>query len=199
MNFNELNKKRYAAKSFTGEKMSQEQLNAIKDAIRYAPSSLNIQPWKVKIVDDKETLAKLYEHSFENMQVKNASHIFVFCAIKDLNPRKDSIFNSLKEINFPADKLKWYGDVVSRVLDNMNPQETLHYGQLQIYMALQNAWLACADQGIAGCAIGGFDPKGYTKVLEIGEDLVPTIVLASGIPNDTPRPKMRVSEEEVFF
>ena len=41
--------------------LSEDKLTKLKEAIRLAPSSFNWQPWKIKIIDDKETLTKLTE------------------------------------------------------------------------------------------------------------------------------------------
>jgi len=54
---------RRSVREFTGEPVSQEHLNAILEAGRWAPSGLNNQPWKFKVVSSGEMKKELAECS----------------------------------------------------------------------------------------------------------------------------------------
>lgn len=45
MNFLELTQKRFSARKFTAEPVSQEDLDYIMECVRLAPSACNKQPW----------------------------------------------------------------------------------------------------------------------------------------------------------
>ena len=50
---------RYATKSFDQtKKVSENDLNEILEAIRLAPSSFGLQPWKLIVVDNKQIRKK---------------------------------------------------------------------------------------------------------------------------------------------
>lgn len=53
-NFLDLCQERFSARKFTGEPVSAEDINYVKEAIRLAPSAANRQPWKfLFVVSDK--------------------------------------------------------------------------------------------------------------------------------------------------
>src|SRR3989344_3295438 len=84
MNFKQLVMGRYAAKSFDGRKISQDKIDELFELIRHAPSSWNLQPWKVKVVTEEETKRKLAPASWNQPQVTSCSHLLVFCADSDI-------------------------------------------------------------------------------------------------------------------
>ena len=43
---------RYATKKFDGKVIDDNKIDQLFEMIRYAPSALNLQPWKVKVVTD---------------------------------------------------------------------------------------------------------------------------------------------------
>ena len=59
MEFKELLMARYATKKFDGKIIDDGKIDQLFEMIRYAPSALNLQPWKVKVVTDIETKKKL--------------------------------------------------------------------------------------------------------------------------------------------
>lgn len=60
MNFLELTQKRFSARKFTTEPVSQEDLDYIMECVRLAPSACNKQPWKFIIVRSNEAKEKLW-------------------------------------------------------------------------------------------------------------------------------------------
>lgn len=59
MTFKELSQKRFSARKYTGEAVSQEALDYIMESARLAPSAVNYQPWRFIIVKSDEYKAKL--------------------------------------------------------------------------------------------------------------------------------------------
>jgi nitroreductase / dihydropteridine reductase len=45
----------------------------------------------------------------------------------------------------------------------------------------------------------GFSPEEYSKILKLPKNLVPTALCPIGYAADTPRPKIRLSKEEIFI
>ena len=59
MEFNEVIKDRYSCKKFDGRPVDKEQLNAILEAGRLAPTAKNLQEQRVYVVQSAEGLAKI--------------------------------------------------------------------------------------------------------------------------------------------
>jgi len=55
----DLVKKRYSCRDYQPTNVEQEKLNYIMECIRFAPSAVNKQPWRFRIVSNKEDMAKL--------------------------------------------------------------------------------------------------------------------------------------------
>jgi len=198
MEFNEILKKRYATKLFTGEKISSKQLENLKESIRLTPSSFNLQPWKVKIIEDKGILKKLQTASWNQPQISTASHLFVFCYMKDLEENKNLLFNSLKD-KMPEEKFNEFKKYIEDSFNNASKENLSLMSQREIFMSLENLMISATSQGFASCPMGGFDSKQYKEILNIPENLVPVVICPVGIAADEARPKFRFENKDIFF
>ena len=60
------------------KKVAPSDLELIKEAVRLPPSSYGLQLFKVIIIEDQE-LKKLVQSSYNQNQIIDCSHLFVFC------------------------------------------------------------------------------------------------------------------------
>ena len=72
-------------------------------------------------------------------------------------------------------------------------------GELEIGFPAQNAMLAAHALGIGSCAVLGFSRTAVRKILEIPEELEPTLLISLGYPRDVPEPYPRRSWSESVF
>jgi nitroreductase len=194
----ELIKKRYAVKDFTGEKISKKFLNQLKEVIRLAPSSFNWQPWKVKIVEDKKTLQELQKRSWNQPQIGNASHLFVFCRTNSLKENNKKLIENLKK-NLKKEKVKAFQKISNNYLSKMSKENQERMSERELFLAVENLLLTAVDLGYGACPVGGFEADKYSKILKIPKNLKPVVVVPIGIPNDKPRKKYRFPKKEIFF
>ena len=61
MDFKDLVTKRFSARKYTTEAVSDKQLHYLLECARLAPSAVNKQPWKFIVVKSEEAKAKLRE------------------------------------------------------------------------------------------------------------------------------------------
>ena len=59
MEFTEVIKNRYSCKNYDGKQVTKEQLQAILEAGRVAPTAKNLQEQKIYVVQSEEGLAKI--------------------------------------------------------------------------------------------------------------------------------------------
>lgn len=71
---------RYATKKMNGKSVPQEKIDLILEAARLAPSSSGLQPYKVIVVSNPDLKQTLLEHSFNQSQIVDCSHLLVFAA-----------------------------------------------------------------------------------------------------------------------
>ena len=114
MDFNEIMTKRYATKKFDSKSIPEESVTKLKEFIRFSPSSFNIQPWKIKIITDSETKQKLLPASWNQEQITSCSHLFVFCANKDLLSVIEKIKTQIVEGGTPVEKIQGNIDMMKR-------------------------------------------------------------------------------------
>jgi len=79
----ELIKKRWSPYAFSDKKIEQEKINSLFEAIRWAPSSFNEQPWRIIYAtkDDREEFDKVASLLSEgNAWAKNAYMLILVCS-----------------------------------------------------------------------------------------------------------------------
>lgn len=64
---------RYSCRSFTGEAIGQEQVKAIAQAAVQAPSALNLQPWKIVVIQDKALIEEMDAATMELLSREDQS------------------------------------------------------------------------------------------------------------------------------
>lgn len=199
MDFEKIIHERYATKLFDGRKIPDSKVSKLLDMIRYAPSSFNIQPWKIIVITDANTKEKLAPASWNQPQITSCSHLLVFCADKDVAANIDRLEQLMIKNGAKPEDAKKYTDMMRNFEKNLNEEQKLAWAQRQAYLALGNALNGSKSLGFDSCPMEGFDPKEYAKILNLPANLVPTALCTIGNASDKPKPKLRFPEEEVFI
>jgi nitroreductase len=77
---------RYAVKKFDpSKKISSEIWSVLEQSLVLSPSSFGMQPWKFFVVDNPNLRQQLLEHSWNQTQVVEASHLLVLAIKKDMS------------------------------------------------------------------------------------------------------------------
>jgi nitroreductase len=151
--------------------VSQEQLRALVEAARWAPSSHNDQPWNFIICDRTHTL-EMYEKVLSTLKghqqpwVQKASLLVVVTARSHLIYKNK--FNEWAEYDT---------------------------GAAAISMALE-----AADLGLMAHQIGGFDKEQICEIFQLPDNVKPMTIMAIGYeaePDALPRERSPVAER--FF
>ena len=190
---------RYATKKFDGRKIPETKVSELLEMVRFAPSAINLQPWKIKLVTDQKVKELLRPAAFNQEQVTSCSHLLVFCA----DPDYDSLINRLgallKTNNVPEEMQKMVIGMAVQFTGPMSPEQRLAWSQAQTYLALGNALNGATSLGFDSCPMGGFDPKEFSRILKIPAPLIPTMLCPVGYAADKPMPKLRFPKEEIVF
>lgn len=197
---------RYATKKFdTNKKVSEDDLEVLKKAIQLSVSSYGLQLYKVLVIENKEIRKKLKLASWNQSQVTDASHLFVFCNYTDAKPESiDEFLNLTADIrNLSLEKLQGYGDFIKTKLEEKSAAERYYWLKSQTYIALANLLSACAALKIDACPMEGFDAEEYNSILGLREnELNASVIVAVGYRSDEDRtqdlPKVRKPAELLF-
>ena len=194
MNFLEIAQKRYAAKAYRNEKISEAKIKELAEILRLAPSSVNSQPWKFAIIGDEALKADLAGHSFFNEQkIKEASHLVVFFA-KDNVAEFEENFKKVA----PQPILEFYAGM--KAGDEKNAKT---WFQKQVYISLGFFLAACGVEGIDATPMEGIDTDYYSEKLQV-EGYKAVLAVAVGYHSEadsnhpSKTPKRRLPLEEVM-
>lgn len=161
---------RYATKKFNPEKsLADSDLELVKEAIRLAPSSYGLQLFKVLIIKDEALKEKLKAVSYNQSQVSESSHLFVFCNYTKVFEQDIDLYikTRSKIQQQPVNELQGYGEFLKNNLLKKNTTETSIWTTNQVYIALAHLMTACATLQIDSCPIEGFDIDKYNDILDL--------------------------------
>ncbi len=195
MEYKDVVMKRYAARAFTGQKAPEEKIDELIDLIRMAPSALNLQPWKIKVIRDQATREMLGPAVFGQTQAVNCSHLLVLCANTDVEDVLAKAEKSMKEAGVPAEWLAHAMGMATQIKANLTPA----WAQQQVFFALSNAVYGAKSLGLDSCPMTGFDPAQVSRVLGLPAHLVPTALCPVGYAADAPMPKARLSRSDFLI
>ena len=208
---------RYATKKFDPNKqVSDQDIATLKEAIRLSPSSYGFQLYKVIIVTDQKIKKELMKHSYYQSQVRDCSHLFVFCSYKKVKPEHIDEFIALMEEARESDKeetlkekfeskakIKAYGIIAKTDLGNRDSDDALNWMKKQCYIALTHLMVAAADMKIDTCPFEGFKSDAYDRILGLEDrNLTSTVLCPVGYRSEDDRhqhrKKVRKPNERLF-
>ncbi|WP_445159189.1 NAD(P)H-dependent oxidoreductase [Mesohalobacter salilacus] len=175
---------RYATKSFDDKKLlPEEKILNLKRAFNLTPTSYGLQPLKLVVLSDKTVQEKLYKASFNQEQVKTASHVFVLCVEKNIDQLFiENHFELVKQTRrTPDEVLKPFRDFLIEDFSKKNSKQLKEWATNQAYLAIGNMLTVCALEKVDACPMEGFDAKSYASILGLNTSKIePVLVMPVG-------------------
>ncbi|WP_177734086.1 NAD(P)H-dependent oxidoreductase [Flavobacterium inviolabile] len=198
---------RYATKKFdAAKKISNEDLETIKEAIRLSASSYGLQPYKIFIVEDPELRAKIQPAAWGQSQIVDASHLVVFANITNFGTEQIDAFmdNIVATRNIPMESIQGYGDFMKTTLTALSEEARNTWTSKQTYLALGNLLTAAASLKIDATPMEGFEPAKVNEILGLTEKgLNASLIATLGYRHEEDATqhyaKVRKSNEELFI
>lgn len=157
---------RYATKRFIpSKKVSGEDLEKLKEAVRLSVSSYGLKLYKVLIITDQELKERLRVVSWNQRQITGCSHLFVFCNYTNVEAEHIDDFITLqaKIQEIDPENFRAYADFMKIKLSEKSQEEKTNWIQKQPYLALSNLLMACAELKIDACPMEGFEQDKYKR------------------------------------
>ncbi|MER6271130.1 malonic semialdehyde reductase [Streptomyces sp. 900105755] len=156
------------ANTFTDEPVTDEQVQAIYDLVKYGPTSMNQSPLRVVLVRSPEARERLVQHMAEGNQKKTATAPLVAILAAD-----NEFHEELPELfpHFPQAKDAVFGD------------RAVREGSAALNAALQAAYfiIGVRAAGLAAGPMTGVDFAGIQKEF-LDDDHTPFVVVNIGKP-----------------
>ncbi len=189
---------RYAAQRFDGRHVPEETIRELLELIRLAPSAIDLQPWRIRVVTDPAIKERLLPASHNQHGVTTCSHLLVFCA----DPDYDGLIRKLEGLiraNGLPDAVREVAVSQARMATgSMIPQQRLAWSTAQTYLAAGNALNGAKALGLDSCPMDWFDQELVTEILALPAPLVPVMLCPIGYGADEPGPKLRHPIEELL-
>ena len=197
--FREIVMGRHAAQRFDGRAVPDETIGELLELVRLAPSSLNLQPWRIRVVSDAATKERLLPAAYDQAGVSTCSHLLVLCADPEFEALLGKVDALLCANGVPDTEREASLAMARQFTAPMSSKQRLAFATLQCYLALGNALNGAEALGIDACPIDGFDAGAVVRILEIPPPLVPVVLCPVGYAADRPGPKLRFPVEELLL
>ena len=167
---------RYTAKKYDASKrISAEDMQVIKEALRLSASSINSQPWKFVVLESDEAKQRFHDsfankHQFNQPHAKEASHTILFSYDPKFTKEKYAkrVDAEVTSGHLPEDRYNMmldgaYGFAQANTDENgFNG----HWTKAQVYIALGNLLHTLARLGIDSTPMEGVDSELIGQILK---------------------------------
>ncbi|NJC25731.1 NAD(P)H-dependent oxidoreductase [Neolewinella antarctica] len=172
---------RYATKKFDATKQAGEaDISVLKQAVNLAATSFGLQPFRVAVVTDQAIKDKLKAAAYDQTQVADASHIFVFAAKKTMSAEyvDDFIKMTAQQRAIPLESVEGYGEYIKGSISSHDDEFILNWNKRQAYIALGTLLAAAAEQRLDACPMEGFEPAKFDEILGLADKGLTACVIA---------------------
>lgn len=172
---------RYATKKFdNNKKINKTDLAFLKEAIRLSVSSYGLQPYQILIIENPEIRNQIKEVAFNQNQITDASHLFVFANYTDLTTEHidEYIANTAQIRNIDIKDILGYGNFMKNIFESKSSSEINDWAAKQTYIALANLVHAAAELKIDVTPMEGFIPEEVNKILNLEEKKLNSVLIA---------------------
>ena len=162
---------RYAAKAMNGEKVEQEKIDNIIEAISLSPTSSGLQPFEVIVITNQELKEKIRPISWNQSVITDCSHLLVFAAWDTYTPERiNKMFDLTNTVRgFKNEGWENYRQMLLSSYPQKDAEVNFNHAAKQAYIAFSQAISAAAFQGVDTTPLEGFDADALDEILGLRE------------------------------
>lgn len=176
MNVTEAIETRRAVKHYIpGHEMPESDLKELIRLVKLAPSSFNMQNYRILVIRDSELRKAIREAAWDQAQVTDASVLFIMCA--DLNAHKED--PSIYWNHAPQEVRDILGPMIKPFYEG-NEQLIRDEAIRSSALAGMTLMLAARELGYDSCPMVGFDPEKVAGLINLPDDHVLSFMIPVG-------------------
>ncbi|MFO7727152.1 MAG: nitroreductase family protein [Desulfonatronovibrio sp.] len=193
--------RRRSIRKFLDRELTSEEIDKILEAARLAPSGLNAQPWRFRVVRDRQDISWLAREAVKGQRwVGGAKAVFICCA--DLGRYLEDAGASVRMLRdsgvLPPEMLAGIEEYVSSA--KKSSTEMLRCAAAtNCSIAITQMMLQAVELGIGTCWVGMYEEKLIKDRFELPEHMAVVALLAAGYPAENPDPRPRKAVEEIVL
>ena len=162
---------RYATKAFDpSRRIPSDTWQTLESALVLTASSYGLQPWKFLVITDPALRAQLRPHSWNQPQITDCSHLVVLLKKRAiLAADADRLIQATATARgIDTSVLEAYRQMIQvDLIDGPRSQAIGQWSANQVYIALGNLLTSAALLEVDTCAIEGFSPTEYDRILKL--------------------------------
>ena len=176
----EVIKARTSIRSFTGDKLTEEQINTLLDAAMAAPTASDIRPWRFVVLTDEAAKDGLYEGEHHKSMVNTAGAVIVVCGetTRMARPR-----GAAEDAPLEERPVRYWFEDCSAATENLLLAATA--------LDLGAVWLSCYPNEKSVERISNY--------LGLPANVVPLAIVPVGIPAENPEPKDKWNPDNIHY
>ncbi len=162
---------RYAVKAMNGEKVPQEKIDNIIEAISLSPTSSGLQPFEIIVITNQELKEKIRPISWNQSVITDCSHLIVFAAWDTYTAERiNKMFDLTNTVRgFKNEGWENYRQMLLDSYPQKDAEINFNHAAKQAYIAFSQAIAAAAFEGVDSTPLEGFDPDALDKILGLRE------------------------------
>lgn len=173
---------RRSIRKFKPQPIPQEVLEEILSLALKAPSSNNLQPWRVVVVQNPELKERLREAANNQAQVSSAPAVLVvYSDMKDTLEHVEEIFHP----GFSEEQKQLRAANLRKAWENKSDEERENWGKAQGFILLAFLMLIARSYGYDTVPMGGFNASKVKEILNLPPHVAITALLPIGIADET--------------
>lgn len=192
--------KRRSIRKYKPDPIPEEHIMSLLDSARLAPSGSNSQPWRFKVVRDRETRQQLAQASYKQAFIAEAPVVFVCCI--DLKSFVDGTVSGVQDLGRIGAVEGRIAKIISDRTERYTPvdiEELTPRIALNLAIAVEHIVLRALDFGLGSCWIRLFDEKTIKTIFGWGRNIHVVALLPVGYPAESPAPRRRLKIEEILI
>lgn len=204
MNFDQITKNRRSINFFDPEKeIPQEMIKKMVELARDTPSSFNLQPWNLIILQDRDQKEKLKALAWDQPKVVEAPVTMIVLADKEGwkqgHPGFERTWQEMVKTGMPETQRDWFLNATND-LYNWSPDANLAFAAKNAGFFAMSLMYAAVSLGLDSHPMDGFDHEGVKKAFNIPDRYWIPLLLAVGYKKPglvLDPPKWRKTYEEI--
>ena len=169
MNLLDRLKWRYAAKAMNGQKVPQDKMDNIIEAISLAPTSSGLQPFEVFVITNQEVKDTIRPVAWNKSVVSDCSHLLVFAAWDTYTAERiNKMFDLTNTVRgFKNEGWENYRQMLLNNYPQKDAEENFTHAVKQAYIAFSHAITAAAFEEVDATPLEGFDLAAVDEILDL--------------------------------
>ena len=166
----------------TNKKIPDDKIKELLEISNLAPSSFNLQPWKVIVVRDPERKKVLRKCAMDQAKVEEASAVFIIIADpKGVEENKDKVLDSWQKLDYMKPEMReTYAGMMQSLYGIEDSLTRKLFATKNAALFAMNLMLAAKGLGFEAHAMDGFDETCIKKKFNIPADKIIPMLIAVG-------------------